>query len=49
MRHKGQCDQASLDIYPESSLGHRFWKQTLKGSLSEFRELGPNLRLGGTF
>ena len=36
-------------MYPESSLRHRFQKQTLKGSLSEFRELGPNSGLGQDF
>ena len=49
MRHEGQCDQASLNMYPESSLRHRFLMQTLKGSLSEFRELGPNSGLGQDF
>ena len=49
MRHEGQCDQASLDMYPENSLGHRYRKQTLKGSFSEFRELGPNSGLGQDF
>lgn len=49
MTREDQCDQARLDRYPESRLRGRSWKQTPKGGVGEFRELGPNLGLGRTF
>ena len=49
MTHEDQCDHARLDRSPESRLGGRSWKQTLKGGLGECRELGPNSGLGRTF